>query len=261
MRRKALLLFAVSCLVVLAGCSGALTGSSGADEPTLEDASYPAGVSDDGTNLSALSATHAAELNGSSFTLDVDVTQNASTGNQSMTNRSMAMHAAVGPDRDNVRVNVSGASQSMSAYTTAEKRYLRMATDSGVVYRATERSPDAVKLVSSSYSGTSYFDRFGTQAGANFTPTGVREVNGTTLIVLEADGSNVSVEGGANVTHYDATILVDEQGVVHRFETTVESERDGTTVRISFTMTISDVNGTAVEEPPWLDEARNRTSS
>lgn len=254
MQRRALQLLAVSCLVALAGCSGALTGGAGG--PTLEETSYPAGVSDNGTDLAALSEAHAEALNGSSFSLALDVSQNSSASN-----RSMAVDAAVGPDRDSVRVNVSGADQSMATYATAETRYLRIATGDRANYRATERTDDALKLLPSSYSGTTYLDRFGGQVEANFTPTDVREVDGTTLIVLRADGSDVSAPDGTNVTDYNATILVDEQGVIHRFEVSALTERGDASVRNSVTMTVSDVNETTVEEPAWLDEARNQTES
>ncbi|MFC7082093.1 DUF7537 family lipoprotein [Halorussus caseinilyticus] len=253
MRTKALQLLVVSCLVALAGCSGALSGGGGAGEQTLGDVSYPAGVSENGTDVSTLADAHVEALNGSSFTLELDVTQRGAGSN--------AVRAAVGPDRDNVRVNVSADGQSMELYTTGERRYLRVATGGDVTYRTTRRTSDGTSFVPSSYSGATYLDQFGVRAGANFTPTGVRQLDGTKVVVLRADGSNVSAPERANVADYDATILVDEQGVVHRFEASVGTERDDTSTRISVTMNISDVETTGVEEPSWLDAARNQTSS
>jgi hypothetical protein len=256
MQRSALQLITVSCLVALAGCSGALSGVGGDGEPTLEDASYPDGVSENGTDLATLSNAHNEALNGSSFALSLDVSQNGSVAN-----RSIAVDAAVGPDRDTVRVDISGANQSMATYTTAEKRYLRITAGNRTNYRASERTADRTKLLPSSYSGAEYLDRFGGQVEANFTPTKVREVNGTTLIVLRANGSDVSDPEATNLTDYDATLLVDERGVIHRFEASVQTEQNGESIRNSLTMTISGVNETTVEEPPWLDEARNQTES
>ncbi|WP_135823398.1 DUF7537 family lipoprotein [Halorussus ruber] len=272
MRRRALQLVAVCCLVALAGCSGALTGGGNTTNPTsaanatnatdagsgptLDDVSNPPGVSANGTDLAELSSAHAAALNGSSFTLAFDVSQNSSASN-----RSMGATAAVGPDRRNVHVTVSGANQSMETYATAEKRYLRVATGDRVDYRAANRTNDKPKLLSSTYTGTTYLDRFAGQVSANFTPTGVRQVDGETLVVLRANGSDVSAPGETNVTDYNATILVDEQGVVHRFEASARTERGDKWVRNAATMTISDVNETTVGEPAWLDEARNQTNS
>jgi hypothetical protein len=257
MRRRALQLVAVSCLVALAGCSGALTGgTNGADGKTLDDVSNPPGVSANGTDLAKLSDAHAAALNGSSFTLTFDVAQNSSAAN-----RSMGATAAVGADRRNVHVTVSGANQSMETYATAQKRYLRVATGDRVDYRAANRTNDEPKLLSSTYVGTTYLDRFAGQVGANFTPDGVRQADGTSLVVLRANGSDASAPGETNVTDYSATILVDEQGVIHRFEVSARTERGGEWVRSTAAMTISDVDETAVDEPAWLGEARNQTNS
>ncbi|WP_276299732.1 DUF7537 family lipoprotein [Halorussus lipolyticus] len=257
MQRSALQLIAVSCLVALAGCSGALPGgANGADGQSPDDVSNPPGVSANGTDLAKLSSAHTEALNGSSFTLAFEVSQNSSASN-----RSMSATAAVGPDRENVHVNVSGAAQSMATYSTAEKRYLRVATAERVDYRVADRSADGLKLLPSSYAGTAYLNRFAGQVGANFTPDGVREDNGTTLVVLRADGSDVSAPNGTNVTDYDATLLVDEQGIIHRFEASARTERGDQWVRSSVTMTISDVNETTVAEPAWVDEARNQTQS
>lgn len=256
MQQRALQLVVLGCLVALAGCTGALSGGDGgAGDPTLDDVTYPPGVSQNGTNVSALGDAHAEALNGSSFTLGLELTQNGSTGNQSL-----AMRAAVGADHDRVSANVSGVGREMATYLTEEKRYVRVTSDGETTYRAVERTPDATKLVPSSYSGATYLGQYAGSAHANFTPTGVRVVNGTTLVVLESDGSNVSAPD-ANVSHYEATMLVDERGVVHRFEVTVRSERDGESLDVSMVMTVSDVNETTVTEPSWLDEAKNQTSN
>ncbi|NEU55366.1 hypothetical protein [Halorussus sp. MSC15.2] len=254
MRRRVLQLLVLSCLVALAGCSGALPGD-GAGEQTLGDVSYPAGVSDDGTNVTALANAHESALENSSLTLSIDSTVNSSAGN-----RSVVLDAAVGSARDNVLVNGSASGRQMSVYLTPEKRYTRIATgdNSEAAYQVTNRSQEAMRLVPS-YSGSGYLDQF---AGmANFTPTGVRTVNGTTLLVLQADGSNATATDRANVSEFDATILVDERGVVHSVTVEATSSRNGQEFRTTYSMTISDVGETTVAEPAWLDEARNQTGN
>ena len=253
MQRRIFQLLAVICLVALAGCSGALSGDNG--PATLDDVTYPAGVTENGTNVSALADAHAEALNGSSFTLGLELAQNGSTANHSA-----AMHAAVGPDRGQVHVNLTGTNRRMATYLTEEKRYVRTTSNGEPAYRVVERAPEGAKLVPSSYSGAAYLDRYAAATRANFTPTGVRVVEGTPLIVLESDGSNVSAVG-ANVTDYGATILVDERGVVHSFEMSARTESDGQYSEISFSMALSNVNATTVTEPAWLDEARNKTGN
>jgi hypothetical protein len=257
MQRNALQLLAIAALVALAGCTGGLSGAGDPADgtPTLEEVSYPAGVSANGTNVSALAEAHAAALENRSFTLSADTAVNTS-----MMNQSARFDAAVGQHHDTVRVNGTVMGQRVSVYLTAEKRYARYGTDGEVSYRATERTADVPRLVpSSSFTGAGYLDRFG--GVANATPTGVRERNGTTLIVLRADGSNATATAEANVTDYNATLLVDQRGVVHSLTVETTSVRDGQRFRTAFSMELSNVGATTVPEPAWLDEARNRTGS
>lgn len=253
MRRKALLLIAVGCLVALAGCSGALSGE---DDPTLDDVSYPDGVSENETNVSALADAHTEALNESGFTLSLDVVENSSMGNQSI-----EMGASVSADRENVRASVSGGDRQTSIYLTDETRYEKQTGGGETDYRVTDRRPDAMKLVPSSYSGAAYVEQFAAGGEANFTPTDVRVVDGTTLVVLRADGSDVSSEDETETVEYDATILVDERGVIHGFDATVESEQGDDVATLSVSMAVSDVNETTVAEPSWLDEARNSSEN
>lgn len=250
MRPNALQLLAVCCLVALAGCTGALSG--GGDGPTLDDVSYPPGVSENGTNVSALADAHSAALENRSFALSANSTVNAPTANESV-----RLDASVGRDRENVLVNATLTNQQVSMYLTAEKRYTRISADGEVSYQANRRTSDAVKLVPSSFTGAGYLDRFG--GIANFTPTGVREVDGTTLVVLRADGSNATASEQANVTDYNATLLVDEQGVVRSMTVEATSTLDGRQSTTAFSLEISNVGETTVAEPAWLDEARNQT--
>lgn len=254
MRRRALQLLAVSCLVALAGCSGALTDGGGAGERTLDDVTYPAGVSENGTNVSALAAAHESHLQNRSLTLEVSSTVNTSAGE-----RSVALDAAVGADRDNVLVNGTTMGQQVSIYLTPDRQYTRIAAGSGeAAYRASNRTPGAAQLVPSSYSGAGYLDQFG--GAANFTPTGVRTVDGEPLVVLRADGSNATAAPAANVTDYEATMLVDEHGVVRSVTVEATSRRNGQQLRANYSLNVSDVGETTVEAPAWLDEAKNQTS-
>lgn len=253
MRRNALLLIAVGCLVALAGCSGALS-STGADGQSEDDLTYPDGVSENGTNVSALADGHAEALNGSSFSLTIASTQNSSMGNQSS-----EVTAAVSADRETVRANVTGGGQQSTLYLTESQRYTRMTTGDDTVYDVSERKSSGMQLVPSSYSGAAYVEQFAAQTGANFTPTGIREVDGTPVVVLRADGGNISEQ--TPITSYDATILVDEDGVIHSLDVTAEAEQDGETSTVSFSLNVTDVDDTTIEEPSWLDEARNSSEN
>lgn len=252
MRTRALQLVAVACLVALAGCSGALSGA-GEDAQTLDDVDYPEGVSEDGANVSALAESHEQRLQNRSFTLRVNSTVNTSAYNQSV-----SLDARVGPDRDAVHADSSAMDQQMSVYLTEDTQYTRVTAGDGEPrYRVTDRTPAALQLFSGSFAGATFLDRFA--GSANFTPTDVRTVDGATVVVLEADGSNVTETSQANVTGYEATLLVDERGVVRSVEVDVSGNRDGEQFRTRFSMTVTDIGETTVSEPGWLDEARNQT--
>lgn len=250
MRSRALQLVVLGCLVGLAGCTGGLPG--GGDDPTLDDVSYPEGVTDNGTNVTALAETHSDALENRSFALAVETTVNGSA-----TNQSVAMDVAVGLDRDEGYANTTTGDRRMATYLASETRYTRIGTEEGPQYRATERTPTALQFVPASFSGANYLGRF--LGVADLAPTGVRVVDGTTLVVREADGSNATAASPANLTDYDATVPVDERGVVHSVTAAAAGSNGGETARTRFSMNVSDVGETTVEEPPWLDEARNRT--
>jgi hypothetical protein len=253
MRRKALQLLVVVSLVALAGCSGALSGGDGAQ--SLDDVTYPAGVSENGTNLTALADAHENQLQNQSFTLEV-----ASSVNSSMGNQSIALDTAVGADREEIRVNGSAVGQNVSVYVTGEKRYTRLNLGNGDVrYQVGDRNPESNQIVPESYTGRSYLDRFA--GSGNFTPTGVRTLDGETVIVLEADGNNATQSQQVNVTDYNATMLVDQQGVVRSVSVEVSAAQQGQQARTEFSMNVTDVGETTVVEPTWLDEARNSTDS
>lgn len=252
MQRNALLLVAVGCLVALAGCAGTLPG--GTDGPTADDVAYPDGVTENGTNVSALADAHAEALNGSSFSIALETSQNSSAGNQSA-----ALSADVGPDREAVRANLSGADQRTEIYATEAKHYQQRTVGDRTAYRVTNRTSEGAQVVPASLSGAVYLQQYAAATGANLTPDGAREVDGTTLLVLRADGGDVSIPGAVNATSYDATALVDERGVVHSFEVTLDTEQSGAPASFSIAMNVSDVGETTVAEPSWLDEARNQT--
>ncbi|WP_128477058.1 DUF7537 family lipoprotein [Halorussus pelagicus] len=253
MRRKALQLLVIGCLVALAGCSGALSGGDGAQ--TLGDVTYPAGVSDDGTNVTALADAHESQLQNESLSLAVDSTVNSPAGNQTV-----SLDAAVSADRDRIRANGSAMGQQVSVYVTADQRFTRISTgDAEPRYQVAERTPDSMQLIPESYTGRTYIAQFA--GSGNFTPSGVRTVDGTTLIVLEADGSNATESQQVNITDYNATMLVDQQGVVHSVSVDISATRQGQQAQTRFSMNVSDVGETTVTEPSWLNEARNSSAA
>jgi len=57
----------------------------------------------------------------------------------------------------------------------------------------------------------------------------------------------------ANASNVSATLLVDENGVIHR----IEYAYDTADTAVTFSFAVTDRGGTTVEEPAWLEEARD----
>lgn len=247
MRRFALLL-AVGSLVVLAGCSGALSG--GDSTPTLDQMTYPDGVSENETNLSTLADTHVEALNDSSYTVEVNTSEEYETRNVSAN-----ITSRVESNPRKALVNISAGSE--TSYITNETLYTKRTQNGDSRYEAIERSQNGSDPLARLYTGSGFIGQL--NAEANFTPTGVRTVDGTPLVVLEPNETTVDMQG-VNVTEYNATILVDERGVVHRFDRTLGFEMGNSSVRSEISMNVTKLNETTVEKPSWLDEARNQSS-
>lgn len=233
------------CLVATAGCLGYLRPDSA--EPTLDDVTFPPGVSESGTNVTALAAGHTATLENRSFTYRVEMEE---------PNESGTMEARIDAGRNRLLVHTNTSDGRRAVYLTEESEYEKRVSDGETAYEVRDRTPAWLSMVPISYTGASIVEQF---AGpVNYTATGVETVDGTALLVLTANESDLeSGSDSVELRSYDGRILVDEAGRIHSFAVDFEAEyADGTTSALSIEMTISDVGSTAVPEPDWLDEAR-----
>lgn len=80
--------------------------------------------------------------------------------------------------------------------------------------------------------------------------------DGRTLFRVTGSAENISVLRGYDV---NATVVVDELGVVSRIRFAYTTRRDGVTVRVTRTFRLLDVRNTTAPPPDWLATARNRT--
>lgn len=253
----------VGVLVVLSGCIGGVAGPSatggdadpsatgGDADPTLADLSLPDGVTANGTNASALLSAHAEALENRSFTVRLSVSRSAGDAE-----RSFRSTVRVGADRDRVRTRTNGSNGSVDAYLAGGQVYLKRTVRGETRYAVHERRPGAKSALPASPSAGASVGRF--VGSVNLTPTGVRVRDGTPLVVLTADGLGASF--APNGTSANVTVLVDQQGLVHEVRASVSGEsRDGEPVSVSYRFRVTDVGGTTVPEPGWLDEAREQS--
>jgi hypothetical protein len=123
-----------------------------------------------------------------------------------------------------------------------------------------QQSPNASQLASGDLK--SFVNAF------EFEHAGTESVDGTTTHVYEASGFeslNQSAPGFGdldeeNVTSIDARVYVTGDGLVKQFEygLTVDTEQGEASIAIE--QRYVEVGSTNVEQPPWLDDARENTS-
>lgn len=235
----------VAALLALAGCVGSLPGTG----PTLDDVEYPNGVSDGGVNATALVDAHEAGLENRSFTLEMTL-----TGASENESQSYAVRNAVSADRSRMLAHTNTSTGTTDVYFTADRVYQRSVLDGRTSYDVRERTSRAPQAAPGPLTGVRFLRQY--LSTANFTPTGVTVDDGTTLIVLTADTASLVNNSMTNVTRFDARVLVDERGVVHRATLDYAAvSADGETISGSTTLRVTDIGETTVTEPDWLDEA------
>lgn len=88
--------------------------------------------------------------------------------------------------------------------------------------------------------------------------TRVDERHGTEVAVYEAsdvgNASHLYGEADADVTAFQAQFAVDSDGVIHTAEYELTVEADGETKTLTMTFELSDLGGTEVDRPAWVDE-------
>lgn len=235
--------------LLLAGCVGSLPG--GTSGPTLDDVTYPPGVTDDGVNGTMLVDAHTDALENRSFTTRTHLDERKGDESDSAT-----MTALIGPDRDRIAATVASTDGERSAYLTEDTEYIRIVKDGQTTYRVTSRTPEALSLAPVSYANERYLTQI--LEMANFTPSEARLLNGTTVVVLTANTSDVEGMDGLDVTSFEGTLLVDEEGVIRSANVKIAGEStDGTTIEREFSMTLTDVGDTTVSEPDWIEDAED----
>jgi hypothetical protein len=264
MERRAAVAGVLALAILLAGCQfgGTGTGTGGAssadesETPTASgtpapfgDASPPPGVDAAGvTDVDELMASHAATLEGTSSTVDIDfhLTVNGSGDRASLRGKSV-------PGSDHGWMTVEFEDGTGTYYTEDERTYYREVVDDQVTYGTTDE-----------LSAIPAEPRFGADErirtaieSADWTPVGTVERDGRTLFEFEAthvDPPDVSTSDNATV---EATgrLLVDGDGVVHHVEidTTVETDRG--TVSYGLTVSLSEMGTTTIERPEWYENA------
>ncbi|MFB6132940.1 MAG: hypothetical protein ABEJ44_06010 [Halanaeroarchaeum sp.] len=230
----------LALIVVSAGCLAApgATGASGAD-----------------LNASIVATEHERALEAAgSYTYRVAASATVdgrSAGSSSIT-------AAVDVVADRARVQSQSALGPVTTYLENGSVYQRVGTDPPQ-YQTLEGNVSAGEVVSSHVAAF--------VANYSFEPNGTTTIDGEVVrvYVAHATGSNATIrqDFGENVdvTEVEATLAVNEDGVVVRHHIVANlSIQGGKSVgTYTRTVTFTNVGSTDVDRPPWLDEARAAT--
>jgi flagellin FlaA/flagellin FlaB len=261
-RQSVAITIVIAALVAVAGCtSGMLEDPSGTNEDpsgtdsstnkTLDDLSLPDGTSEEAVeNGSALAAAHTSALSETGYT--VEVTALLSSGQESENSTYVVRRdTETGELYQRVVQESGGDEQRRFAYANATATYEKRGTDSPSydVNRDTTSDDQATNNVVNAVETL-------VPAG-NWTDPSVVSVDGQTLVEYDFAGipSDAEFFQPETVTNASGSLLVDQQGVVHRVTLNVTQERDGTVSETDIDYRVAELGDVSVEKPDWVSTA------
>jgi len=299
MNTRALLVVAVVAMAALAGCGlggdGAATTTTApeettatttaeettteatTEETTTEETTTETTTRDGGGNTGDLPSDagerHSRALrNAGSFTVDQDLSYANDTTSFLSSDITSELDLDAERGYQNGSFGFGGFASVQSTYTDGDRTWQRQNSSFGGVqysagtapYGPSEPTPVNFTSVIGEAVNT-------TTGNVTFSRTGTTTVDGVDATVYEADGDQLIEELGFNasggsffsnatVEGASATVGVDGDGIIRltTFEVVLDSEQAGEVI-ISFEQRVSDVGATSVEEPDWLDEAKEQT--
>lgn len=252
--RRTVAVLAVVALVALAGCSALPVGGDDAsndaesndEAPTLESVAYPDGYDQSGVTdtQAALDSHNASTADAAGFHLSASMRATVDTSDGEET-RTLSLERTVDNAAGTEYSRLELSQGSSETYRTADGQvYVRIDDGSNVAYDTSR--PEAASTVSvANFRGV--FD------SAAFTADSVRTEGETTLITYTADELR---DGDDAVENVSAELVVDTEGRIHSLSISYDVT-NGADIDAEF---VFDYRDTTVEQPDWLDEARQQTS-
>jgi len=237
----------IAGLVALAGCSGGPLENDG-ETSGMDEGSYPDGYDVDGvTNATLAFRTHETAIQGGA---GVNTTTTLSTDGVDLTQQYRASY-----ESGRTFASLTFSDRGLESFTTADgtsysRVYIGNRTEYSTTTVAGDRSVDLGLFL-------------GLSADASATSTSMSTTDGTTIITYEFDSSDVALD--ADSRYYNTqtngsirgTLRVDKQGRIHELSLSVDAD-DGSKLSATVTNEFGEVT---VDEPGWLDEARQETGN
>ncbi|WP_135821170.1 DUF7537 family lipoprotein [Halostella litorea] len=246
----------VAMLVLTAGCSaggllgggdGNGNGDSGSIEPYTDSGDELTGemVNESHTSAIQSAGSYTLESNVSLTGADSSLVQNA--------------HGQVDLENDRqyaVQFASLFGNRTTYRYTADNTTYQRIVPEDGETqYQTSEGGQIANPSINTDNVDAFEWEQQGTETHEG---VGVTRYEATGVANYTALPTSPAEE---NVSDVSATLLVSEDGVMHEYRVDYTQEGSGSTQEISLRYAVTDVGSTTVEEPGWLDEARNSSGN
>lgn len=252
MRRVAPALLAL--LLVLSGCSFLGGPRSPSPTPTPSPAAEVPGVSDGRLeNASALLAAHRTALVESGFetAFQVNATIERSGSLVDLIRRQQTVAEPELAEYQYRLTTRGGAGIRVDAWGNRSVEVLRAQTSGGTRYQVSEPA-GAAELTGSEVLST-YL------SASNFTVERVVDDGERTLVVLTARGTAnpgaVAPENATDVRDYQARLVVDTRGRIHRLDVTADYTIDGQDASLSVGFRLVRTDSPSLSQPEWAREA------
>ena len=254
MRKSPTFALLLCATLLLAGCSS-VTGLDGGAEPYS-----PAGESLNATQLRADHAENVATLDSFRFSVE----QRTLHSNGSVSSEYFTSIAADRPANRTLVVSsaeLPGRTVNTTRYVDGNRSFVRRSIGNQTSYRSDPGSDAGVNLT-----GTLRLaNEWETIAGIDWTQNGTETFEGETVTRYSASGVETNadalgVRNASDLSSFEATLLVGSDGTVRLLTATVTGSGDDP-LTSEARLELSGFDGTTVEEPDWLDRARNGTSA
>lgn len=262
MRTKTIAIGLVVAMVALAGCGGVLGGDSGGDgEETLAndtvgnetaangsggDAAYPPGVSASGLqDAAALAAAHNESLSGEAYRLNVTQRQRVEQSGQNVT--SAARRTIRTDGEGSFLIDATSPRVNQTVWGNQSTAVSRLQSGNDTSYRRMDPASLRQQL-----SGHVLLQ--GYLEGGNYTVESTSDGQ-VTLVADEWDGSDSVPVNAENVSAYQSTVVVGEDGRVREMTVHLESTRRNASMAVDVEFRLDAGGDVTVERPAWVDEA------
>lgn len=240
--RRALAIVGLCLLLALSGCSFLPDGSGGESAaPGVEDGE----LSDSGALLDA----HESTLTESGYGYDLSINLSSARDGQSFDiSERQRMAVASGADQY-VHQVIYGGRTRVVAWGNDSVEYRRVEQGGSTEY-SRSTPPSATALT-----GANLLEPHLT---APYEVVDTEETDGRTLVTLESTGDPVddrAIPGNvSSVERYDARLVVDGEGRIHRLNASGEYASEGETGSYGFTYELTSAEDPGVERPAWVDQ-------